>query len=98
MRDKRSDAERVLLERIRRMTPAKRFEEGLRASVTCRHVNRAGIRARHPEYSDDENALARTLWGARCSGPQSPSRRSSSHDRRSRRDPDPIPRIPVACP
>lgn len=77
MRDTRPEAERVLLERIRRMTPAKRLEEGLRASVTCRHVIRAGIRARHPEYSEDdvEDALARTLWGDalfRAAKPQSP--------------------------
>jgi hypothetical protein len=58
-------AAHVLRERIRRMTPAERFDEGMRASRLAREIMRAGIRARHPEYSIEqvEEALARLLWG-----------------------------------
>lgn len=65
MRDTSADAARVLRERTRRMTPGQRIEEGLRASILCRQIMRAGVRSRHPEYSDDqvEDALARLLWG-----------------------------------
>jgi len=63
--DTHPDAERVLRERRIRMTPGERVEEGLRASLFCRHVMRAGIRGRHPDYSeaDVEAALERILWG-----------------------------------
>jgi hypothetical protein len=63
--DTREDAARVMRERTARMTPGERIEEGLRASIVCRHVMRAGIRSRHPEYSREEveDALARLLWG-----------------------------------
>jgi hypothetical protein len=63
--DTSEEAKHVLLERIRRMSPAQRVEEGARLSRFCREMMRAGIRARHPEYDAGqvEEALARLLWG-----------------------------------
>lgn len=57
-------AQRILLERTRALTPTQRFEEGERLCRTARAFMRAGIRSRHPEYSDNqvEEALARLLW------------------------------------
>ena len=55
----------MLRERLRRMTPGERMEEGFRLCRFSREMMRAGIRARHPEYDDEgvEMALARMLWG-----------------------------------
>ena len=55
----------ILRARLRRMTPAERVDEGVRASRFAREVMRAGIRMRHPAYApaDVEEALARLLWG-----------------------------------
>ena len=65
MRDTAPDAEAVLRARRLALTPGQRIEEGLRASVFCREMMRAGIRRRHPEYSklQVEHALERMLWG-----------------------------------
>ena len=65
MQDTSPDAARLLRERTLRMTPAQRVEEGVRLSQLARQVMRAGIRARHPEYTPEqvEEALARLLWG-----------------------------------
>ncbi len=63
--DTSDEAARVLRERTRRLTPSQRVEEGARASRLAREFMRAGIRARHPDYSAEkvEEALARLLWG-----------------------------------
>lgn len=63
--DTSDEARAVLLERTRRMTPAQRVDEGLRLCLLARAFMRAGIRSRHPAYSDAdvEEALARLLWG-----------------------------------
>lgn len=63
--DTTDEARRVLVERIRAMTPSQRVAEGERLCRTARAFMRAGIRSRHPDYSDDqiEEALARLLWG-----------------------------------
>lgn len=63
--DTTPEAAAVLLERARAMTPAQRFAEGLAVCKLSRRFMRAGIRMRHPEYSDAhvEMALARLLWG-----------------------------------
>src|SRR5690606_15569147 len=55
----------LLRERLRRMTPSQPVEEGARLCKCARQVMRAGIRTRHPDYSDEqtEMALARLLWG-----------------------------------
>jgi hypothetical protein len=65
MRDTRDEAARVLLERTRSLSPSQRFEEGVKLCKTARAFMRAGIRARHPDYTsnDVEEALARLLWG-----------------------------------
>jgi len=64
-RDTSPDAEQVLRERARRLTPSQRLEEGIRAARLAREFMRAGIRARHPDYSPEqvEEVLARLLWG-----------------------------------
>jgi len=63
--DTSPEAAEILRERMRRMTPSQRIEEGARLCKFARHMMRAGIRMRHPEYSADqvEMALARLLWG-----------------------------------
>jgi hypothetical protein len=55
----------ILRDRLRKMTPSERVEEGARASKLAREFIRAGIRMRHPDYSTDdvEEVLARLLWG-----------------------------------
>ena len=63
--DTSEEAKQILLERARRMTPAQRFEEGVKLCKLAREVMRAGIRHRHPDYDESqvELALARLLWG-----------------------------------
>lgn len=65
MRDTRDEAARILLERTRSLSPSQRFEEGVKLCKTARAFMRAGIRARHPDYTsnDVEEARARLLWG-----------------------------------
>lgn len=55
----------ILRERLRRMTPAERVEEGAKLCKFSREMMRAGIRHRHPDYDHEqvELALARLLWG-----------------------------------
>ena len=56
-------AARVQLEVYRRMTPSDRLQVGLELTRMSRDLIAQGIRARHPEYSDDQVkwALIR-LW------------------------------------
>jgi hypothetical protein len=63
--DTSPEAARVLTERMLRLTPQQRVEQGLRASLLAREIMRAGIRMRHPDYTQEqvEEALARLLWG-----------------------------------
>lgn len=63
--DTSAEAQAILVERLRRMSPSERFAEGERLCRFSRQVMRAGIRMRHPDYSEDqvEMALARLLWG-----------------------------------
>lgn len=63
--DTSPEAAEILRERLRRMTPSQRVEEGVKLCKFARHMMRAGIRMRHPDYSEDqvEMALARLLWG-----------------------------------
>lgn len=65
MSDTSPEAQAVLDARIRALTPAQRFEEGAALCKLARQFQRAGIRARHPEYTPEqiEEALARLLWG-----------------------------------
>jgi hypothetical protein len=63
--DTSPEAAEILRERMRRMTPSQRIEEGARLCKFARQMMRAGIRMRHPDYEEDqvEMALARLLWG-----------------------------------
>ena len=63
--DTSPEAAAILRDRIRNMTVAERFAEGERLCRFSRQMMRAGIRMRHPDYTDDqvEIALARLLWG-----------------------------------
>lgn len=63
--DTSPEAAEILRERLRRMTPSQRVEEGVKLCKLTRHVMRAGIRLRHSSYTEDqvEMALARLLWG-----------------------------------
>lgn len=63
--DTTAEIAEVQRERLRRLSPAERFAEGARLCVSARRVMRDGIRHRHPEYSDEQvaMALARLLWG-----------------------------------
>jgi hypothetical protein len=63
--DTSPEAAEILRQRIARMTASQRVEEGAKLSKVARHVMRAGIRKRHPDYGEEqvEMALARLLWG-----------------------------------
>jgi hypothetical protein len=63
--DTSPEAAEILRERMRRMTPSQRIEEGARLCKFARQMMRAGIRMRHPAYVEEqvEMALARLLWG-----------------------------------
>lgn len=53
-RDTSDDAARIQLEVYRRLAPSERLNVGLELTRTSRDLLAQGIRARHPEYSDDE--------------------------------------------
>ncbi|MEM9454584.1 MAG: hypothetical protein AAGF11_10420 [Myxococcota bacterium] len=63
--DTSPEAAEILRERMRRLTPSQRFEEGIKLCKLSRQIMRAGIRMRHPDYDEQqvEMALARLLWG-----------------------------------
>ena len=52
--DTSEDAARVQLGVYRRMAPSERLNVGLELTRISRDLLAQGIRARHPEYSDDE--------------------------------------------
>lgn len=52
--DTSPDAARVQLEVYRRMQPSERLRVGLELTRISRDLLAQGIRARHPEYSDDD--------------------------------------------
>jgi len=52
------DAFRVQMECYRRMSPQQRLEQTLQWSEEVREFGRAGIRLRHPDYSEREVQLA----------------------------------------
>ena len=52
--DTSEDAARVQLEVYRRMAPSERLNVGLELTRMSRDLLAQGIRARHPEYSDDQ--------------------------------------------
>ncbi|HJS08454.1 MAG TPA: hypothetical protein VJ809_12370 [Pirellulales bacterium] len=52
------EAFRVQLECYRQMSPEQRLEQALQWSEEVRELGRAGIRLRHPDYSEREIQLA----------------------------------------
>jgi len=65
-RDTSEEAAQVQLDVYRRMAPADRLRVGLELTQMSRGLVAEGIRARHPEYSEDEVrwALIRAWIGA----------------------------------
>jgi hypothetical protein len=63
--DTTPEAWRVQVEIYRRMSPSKRLELALRMSDAMREVVASGVRARHPEYSEQQikYAVNRLLLG-----------------------------------
>jgi hypothetical protein len=57
-RDSSLEAFRTQLEICRRMSPEMRLQQALQWSEQVRELGRAGIRLRHPEYSDEDVRLA----------------------------------------
>ncbi len=58
MRDTTREAREVQLEAVRRMAPEERLQRGLELAELVRALLAAGVRARHPEYSEEEVRLA----------------------------------------
>jgi hypothetical protein len=56
--DTTPEAAKVQLEIYRRMPPSRRLELALALSDTVRRVAAAGVRQRHPAYSDEQVRLA----------------------------------------
>ncbi|MFA4836037.1 MAG: hypothetical protein WC749_08225 [Dehalococcoidia bacterium] len=52
------EAERIQIQCLRRMGPGKRLETSLELCRLERKLLEAGIRHRHPEYSDEQVRLA----------------------------------------
>jgi hypothetical protein len=59
------EAARIHLEIIRRLSPERRLELAIGMSDFLREVTEAGVRARHPDYSDQQVqvAVARLMLG-----------------------------------
>jgi hypothetical protein len=57
-RDTRPEAAAVLFEIYRRMPPLRRFELALEMGEMARSLSDAGVRSRHPDYSDEQVRLA----------------------------------------
>ena len=56
--DTRPEAHRAQIQVYRRMGPERRLQRAMTMCDEAREVSRAGIRARHPEYGDEEVKLA----------------------------------------
>lgn len=63
--DTTPEAHRVQMQVYRRMGPEKRLHRAMEMCDAARQMTRSGIRARHPEYSEQEVswALFRLLLG-----------------------------------
>ena len=64
-RDTTPESHAVQLEAYRRLGPTGRASLAARLSADTRQLTRAGIRSRHPDYSEEtvEMALRRILYG-----------------------------------
>jgi hypothetical protein len=60
-RDTTARAAAIASDLNRAAGPVKRFEQALELSDFLRELAKAGLRARHPEYSDEELLRALTL-------------------------------------
>lgn len=56
--DTAADADRAQIEAYRRMGEAGRFAATFRLIALARHLSIDGIRARHPDYTDEQVHLA----------------------------------------
>lgn len=56
--DTTPEAHAVQVEMFRRMAPADKLKMAMRMSDGARELACAGVRLRHPEYTDDEARLA----------------------------------------
>ena len=56
--DTSSEAERVQIEVFRRMTPEQRLNTSIQLSQTSRKLLAAGIRKRHPDYTEQQIKFA----------------------------------------
>lgn len=62
-KDTSADAAQMQLEVYRRMTPQARLRAAMELADLSRQLLQNGIRARHPEYNDDQVRLAAIrLW------------------------------------
>lgn len=62
-RDTSVEADAVQIDAYRRMTPGARLRVALELTELSRRLVSAGVRRRHPEYSDEEVRLAAIrLW------------------------------------
>ncbi len=57
-RDTHPEAAAVLFEIYRRMPPLRRFELALEMGEMARSLSAAGVRSRHPDYSEEQVRLA----------------------------------------
>jgi hypothetical protein len=61
--DTTPEAWRVMVESYRRMSPSRRLELACQMTDSLRRVVAAGVRVRHPEYSEEQVRLAfLRLW------------------------------------
>ena len=56
--DTLDEAAMVQFEVLKKMGPAKRAELAVQLSNTLRQITEAGVRHRHPEYTDEQVTLA----------------------------------------
>jgi hypothetical protein len=56
--DTTPEAAAVQLEIYRRMPPLRRFELALEMGETARSLSAAGVRSRHPDYTEEQVRLA----------------------------------------
>ena len=55
--DTSTEADRIELELLRRMTPSERVQKAIALSNEVAHMCKAAIRRRHPDFDDNEVSL-----------------------------------------
>lgn len=71
--DTSPEVEAPMDERLRRMTPSQRFEQGVKTCTLARRRMRAGIRMRHPDHDEAQVDGAGTALVGRRSPSQGPA-------------------------